>query len=130
MYPLLVKDQLTVPYAVMQLLFVLYATHYMYHYHSVQSRLVRYSVMASFVGAVLIHIAALVMPVIPRYPDIVTYLFVSYAAAHFFLFLLTLYYFQYREQFAAAATPQSSPFLMPTLLTASSSTATTKSKAQ
>ena len=44
----------------------------------------------SLLGAVLVHLAALVLPVSSRYPDLVAMLFVVYAAAHFMLFHVIL----------------------------------------
>lgn len=105
MFPLLRRDGLTHPYLVSQAYFVWAAYSAAYRGIEVAAErrsarrrrppaLLRAASALSVAALVVLHLAAAVMPDLPRYPDLKAVAFTSFAAAHFLVALLALGYYQ------------------------------------
>jgi alpha-1,3-glucosyltransferase len=91
MYPLLVKDDLRLPYFALQLFYLWFNLFWLRAPQPAKPAgaalpwLQRLAMLVSFAALVMIHLANALFPANPRYPDVGTYLFVLYGAAHFAL---------------------------------------------
>jgi len=99
MYPLLKRDGLSIAYLATLALWVVvgaFASEPAAASKDLAERIRNVLHMISLSGMVVIHLAAAILPIPPRYPDIFTYLFVGWSFVHFFIAWAGIVWLQYR----------------------------------